>query len=296
MSGQAALLWLPAIAAPGYALAAMFLKRALSAGCGQAQVNLAANLMPALLFQTLWFWAGPVDWSHAWEPAAVVVAYFVGQIFAFRALRHGEVSVATPLLGTKVLFTAVFSAIVFGQALAARWWVGAAASTCGVILVTGATWRMLAPRLLRPDALYSVGAAAAFGLTDVLVQHWTRHLGVLVFVPIMFGLVGAVSVLVFVPREGGRILAMPRQGVVPLLVGSAILGIQGLGMATAIGLHDSATVVNIIYSSRAVWSVVLAWLLARTLGMDEAHDAGGVLMRRLAGSMLLFAAVIVVLL
>jgi len=164
-----------------------------------------------------------------------------------------------------------------------------------VILVTGATWRSLLPRLREADAMYSLGAAGAFALTDVLVQHWARAMGVAVFVPVMFGLIGVASLALFLPGEGRRIFALPLPALMPLLVGSGLLGGQALAIATALTLHRSATVVNIVYSSRAVWSVVLAWLLARWFGGEESRDAPAVLRRRLLGSLLLFAAVIAVL-
>jgi hypothetical protein len=160
------------------------------------------------------------------------------------------------------------------------------------MLVTGATWRTLAPRLLRPDALFAIGAAAAFGLTDVLVQHWTPALGVPAFVALMFGVTGILALAVFLPGFRGRI---PGEGLKPLGLGAILYSIQILGMAVALGLHESATAVNVVYGSRAVWSVVLAWMLARFLRMEEARDSREIMVRRLAGSLLVFGAVLAVL-
>ncbi len=290
---DSALLALPALSAVGYVVAMLLLKRALSAGVSQAQVNLAANLAPGLLFQVFWLGAGPVDWARLWMPATTAATFLLGQIFTFRALRAGEVSVATPLLGTKVLLTAVFSAGLFAQALPLRWWAGAVASTLGVILVTGATWRTLGARLGRPDARYSLAAAATFALTDVLVGRWAKAFDPAAFVPLMFGLVAVASFVVFPPARGT--LALPAGGRLALAGGSVVLGVQALGMFYALALHESATAVNVVYSSRAMWSVVLAWLLARALGGAERHDAPEVMRRRLLGSALIFAAVVVVL-
>lgn len=289
-----ALLALPAVAAVGYVVAMLFLKRAITAGCSQAQVNLAANLAPGLLFQAFWLHAAPIDWSRLWMPVVAATTFLCGQIFTFRALRAGEVSVATPLLGTKVIFTAAFSAVVFGQALAPQWWAGAVASTLGVILVTGATWRTLRARLLQPDALYSFAAAATFAFTDVLVGRWAKPFGPTGFVAVMFGLVAVASFFVFPP--GRRTLSAPPGAWVPLALGAVVLGLQALGMFFALAMHESATVVNVVYSSRAMWSVVLAWLLARWLQGEERRDPAATLRRRLLGSALIFAAVVVVLL
>ncbi len=292
MSRQALLLLLPAMSALLYVLAALFIKKAITAGCDQRHVNLCVNLLPAVIFQLLWLYSGPLDWTQAWKPAVAACTFFGGQVFTFLALRNGEVSVTTPVLGTKVVFTAMFSAIVFAQALELRWWLGALACSLGVVLVTGATWRTLAPRLLRRDALFATGAAITFGLTDVLVQHWERAVGIPAFVALMFGCTGILVLAVFLPGLRGGI---PAAGIKPLGAGAILYSLQILGMAVALGLHESATAVNIVYGSRAVWSVVLAWMLARFLQAEEARDAREVMVRRLAGSLLVFGAVLAVL-
>ena len=289
---QQALLVLPAASALLYVLAALFIKKAIGAGCGQGHVNLFVNLLPAVVFQLFWLAGGPIDWTQAWKPVVAACTFFVGQVFTFLALRNGEVSVTTPVLGTKVVFTAMFSAVIFAQALELRWWLGALACSLGVMLVTGSTWRTLAPRLLRLDALFAIGAALTFGLTDVLVQHWEHELGVPAFVALMFGATGILALAVFLPGLRGRI---PGAGLKPLGLGAALYSLQILGMAVALGLHESATAVNIVYGSRAVWSVVLAWMLAKIMGAEEAHDSREVMRRRLAGSLLIFGAVLAVL-
>jgi drug/metabolite transporter (DMT)-like permease len=291
VSGQT-LLFLPAAAALVYVLAALFIKQAITAGCRQAHVNVVVNVLPALVFQLLWLFAGPVDWTGAWKPAVCSVTFFLGQIFTFLALRSGEVSVTTPVLGTKVVFTAVFAAALLGQGLPWHWWLGAAACSLGVMLVTGASPRSLLPRLLRRDAFFALGAAGAFGLTDVLVQHWTPRFGLPAFIAILFGLTALLALTVFGRRAW---TPLPRGGLVPLGLGTFCYAVQILAMAIALGLHESATAVNIVYGSRAVWSVVLAWMLARFLQAEESHDSRAVLSRRLAGALLIFAAVVAVL-
>jgi drug/metabolite transporter (DMT)-like permease len=291
VSGQT-LLVLPAAAALVYVLAALFIKQAITAGCRQAHVNIVVNVLPGLAFQLLWLCAGPVDWGDVWKPAVCSVTFFLGQIFTFLALRNGEVSVTTPVLGTKVVFTAVFAAVLLGQGLPWHWWLGAAACSLGVMLVTGASPRSLLPRLLRRDAFFALGAAAAFGLTDVLVQQWASRFGLPAFLAMLFGLTATLALGVFGRRAW---TPLPRRGMAPLGLGTFCYALQILAMAVALGLHESATAVNIVYGSRAVWSVVLAWMLARFLQAEESHDSRAVLSRRLAGALLIFAAVVAVL-
>ncbi len=290
------ILALPAGSAALYVVAALLLKRAILAGARQSQVNLAVNVCAAVLFLPLGFFAKEVDWALWWMPVTAAVTFFFGQVFTFQALRHGDVSVATPLLGMKVLFIAVVSSTLFRESLELRWWIGAAASSLGVILVTGASWRTLVPRLFRADAVMSLAAAVSFAVTDVLVRQWAGRFGVAAFIPLMFAVVALLSVGVFVPRNGRRIVAVPVPARGFLFAGAVILSVQALGMALALSYYGNATAVNIVYSSRSVWSVVLAWMLGRYFAMHEEGAGPGVMRRRLLGSILLFAAVVLVLL
>lgn len=294
MGGDLFLL-LPVGSAVLYVVAALFIKRAIELGAGDRQVNVVANVAAAVIFQPVWLLAGEVAWDLVWMPLVAAGLFFLGQIFTFRALRHGDVSVATPLLGMKVLLVAVVSSVFFREVLELRWWMGAVASSLGVVLVTGATWRTLAPRLLQVDAVMALAAAAAFAVTDVLVQQWAPRFGIGGFLPLMFVVVAVLSVAVAAPRGGWGIFVVRREAAAVLVIGGVVLGIQALGMAVALANSGNATAVNIVYSSRAIWSVVLAWLLGRYFDVHGRSVSGAVMRGRLAGSILLFVAVVLVL-
>ena len=76
-----------------------------------------------------------------YKPLAAAVTFFVGQLFTFAALRKGDVSVATPLLGAKVIFVALLNSIVFGESVGLKWWMAAFICTAGIFLVTGSQKR-----------------------------------------------------------------------------------------------------------------------------------------------------------
>lgn len=294
--GSPAWLILPALSAFFYVVSAICIKRAIVAGAGQSAVNFAVNLLAALMFQPLWFMAGEANWELLWMPAIAAVTFSLGQIFTFVALRHGDVSLATPLLGVKVIFTVIFAALLFGEALSIKWWIAASAGTLGVIFVTGAKLRNLLPCLLRPDALAALTAAACFAVTDVFVQRWAPQFGVNAFIALMFGGVGFLSTIVFTVKDGIGVFAIPKRACIPLTVGGCILGVQALGMALAIAMYGNAAAVNIVYASRSIWSIVLAWALARLWTGYDASNEQGTLRGRLLGSLLLIAAMLFVLL
>jgi uncharacterized membrane protein len=93
-----------------YALATVVLKRALNHRVSPWLVAFVSNWTMTLLYLPLYFFGAsvgtPVQFGHA---ALAAVTFFVGQIFTFLALGRGDVSVATPLLGTKVIFVALLT-------------------------------------------------------------------------------------------------------------------------------------------------------------------------------------------
>src|ERR1700722_3248824 len=100
----------PLGSALGYGFAAIMLKRGTD-GAGPWRVNFLTNFVQAALFSLLWIFpvehpASLTNVSHAMLSGAI---FFIGQIFTFLAISRGDVSVATPVLGSKVIFVAFFS-------------------------------------------------------------------------------------------------------------------------------------------------------------------------------------------
>jgi drug/metabolite transporter (DMT)-like permease len=247
------------------------------------------------------FWAG-VDFPRllvqGYKPIVAAVTFFIGQLFTFAALRKGDVSVATPLLGAKVIFVAFLTSILFGEAIGMKWWVAALICTVGIFLVTGSQRRTGGwTRHSGTTATYSLIAAVAYALTDTVIQHWSVEVGVINFVAVMFSFTGVLTCALYVPAVGLRPLAVaPVRARKALLLGALLLALQNLVVTLAIRFSGDATAVNIVYSSRCVLSVILAWATARWLGSPEAGLPRNVLLLRLAGALLLAAAILMVLL
>ena len=79
-----------------------------------------------------------------------------------------------------------------------------------------------------------------------------------------------------------------------LAPGAALLGLQACGIAYAIIVFRSATTTNIVYNSRGVWSVLLVWTVGHWFDNAERAQGHGVMGRRLAGLLLLLAAIFLV--
>jgi drug/metabolite transporter (DMT)-like permease len=281
-----------------YTIGALCAKRALAGGATVWQVNFAASLAMSVLY--LPFWLG-ADWAmvltQGYKPVLAAAAFFTGQLFTFAALRKGDVSVVAVPFETKVIFVAFITSFLFGEAVGMKWWLAAAVCTCGIFLVTGSQRRTEGwTRHSGKTAAYSLTAAMAYALTDTLLQHWSVEVGVVSFVAVMFSFVGIFTCALYLPAVGWRKLVVsPAVARRALILGALLLGAQNLVMALAIRFSGDATAVNIVYSSRCVLSVVLAWATARWLGSREASLPRPVLLLRLAGALLLAGAILMVL-
>ena len=288
-------LFLPLGAGFGYACGAIAVKRAMGERVSGRLVNLVCNGVMALAFQCLWFFPGPsVPPALLPKPFLCGLLFFLGQVMTFRAIATGEVSVATPLLGTKVVLVALFSVLVIGKPLPGSWWTASLLASMGIILVSVSPGT---PRRRAAEAVaWSLGAAATFALTDVLVQKWVPEVGYGRFAPLMFGIMGVFSLVHLLPHrrsEGSG----PGWVVTPWLVaGALLLALQAFGMYSAIGLYGSAALTNILYGSRCLWSVLLVWMLGSFAGDTARHgQARWVMPVRFAGALLLVAAMALVL-
>lgn len=286
-------------AAVGYAVGAILIKVALGRGTGAAQVNLYCNLLMAVLMQSIWLFPfEPEWWRHAWKPVVCGATFYSGQYFTFVSLQKGQVSVTTPLLGSKVLFVVLFVSLAGGELLSLRWWLGAGLCSFGILLVSARKgfWREAGGHAAA--AMAALLAAASFGLTDALFQFWVAPVGLGAFAPVMFGSMALMSIL-HLRWQSGCLPPVPERGCRAVAwAGMALLAVQSCLVAIAIGTFHDAAGVNIIYGSRAVLGVLLAGLAARFLwktGSGELFSTA-LILRRLGGSILVFAAIVLILL
>lgn len=276
-----------------YAFGAILIKRAMQEGIGPWRTTFISNLAMGIMASLLLFldngeWQG---WWKLYQPLLASVTFLLGQIFTFLALSRGDVSVATPLMGTKILFVAVFSVLVLSIPISWALW-------CAAILAALAVFLLGAqmpndPRKIGVTILFSLCSAASFGFTDVLLQNWASDWGFALFVPLMF--IGfALFSFGFIPFFRGGFRTVPRRVWNWLIPGAVVLAAQSIGLAVVLGLIGRATEVNILYSTRGLWSVALVWLVGSWFGNYEGRLGPGVLIRRLAGAGLLLAAVVLV--
>ena len=226
-----------------------------------------------------------------WQPAIVGGLFLAGQLLTFLAVARGDVSVAAPVLGVKVLIVPAASWLFFGEELSARVWIAAAIAMIGIAFVQSRDVTVHRSRIVASVG-FAFLAACSMTAFDLLIQRWAPIWGAGYLLPITFAS-AAILALAFLPLAD-RPAELKRMHVIPLLaVGALFMSIQAIGMTVTLGLFGDATRVNIVYSLRGLWGVLLTWLLARHVTATTPGPSHRTMVMRLIGALLIAISVVI---
>lgn len=285
-----AFLLIPLACALLYVVSMLAMKRAGDFGVGVWRTAFCANWAAALLFLPLWFARGAaeVPWTAYWQPATVGLVFLVAQVCMFLAITRGDVSVAAPVMGLKVVLVALLASVLRVGEVPAAWWWGAGLSTLGVALLNAGGGP--GARRTGPTVALAGLCAVLFSLSDVLIQKWAPVWGPGRFLPPLFLLVGLFSFVLLAFARGG--LADIRAGAWRWVgLGAAANALVHFGISLTLGIWGHATAVNIVYSLRGLFSVLLVWWIGHWFTNPERHAGRRVLLTRLAGAAAMLGAV-----
>jgi len=274
---------LPLLSAVLYSLSAVCLRRAERMGVDTVAIMLVTNAVTAVGFAVYYPWgafpAAPAVW---WPVLAVALTFVAGQWFTLLAFTKGEVSVATPTLGTKVIMVAVLAAVFTDRPPGVLTWVAAGLMVVGLLLLVGRpkVQDAAAARAGVGLALLAAGAYAGF---DILVQGWSPKLGFGLLVPPGMALAAVLSL---------GLLPLAKRPPTPptpgrhrwLAPGVALMAAQAMVLVWAIGRHGDATSANVVYASRALWGVLLVAALGGVMRDREGMTGRAAVLRRLTGA------------
>ena len=285
-------LLLPAAAAVIYTVASLFFKRGYAEGAGTMQTFHVANFIAVPFFLPLFFVnPGHLPLLELWRPAIVSGLIYAGTLGTFAAIRRGDVSMVTPLLGTKVVFVAMAFVLVTGGALSSGLWIASVLAAAGIFVIGKAD---LQPgRAGGAAIMLCLVSAAFFGLTDVLIGQWAPHFGGTTFlaaVPVG----NAVFSLIHLTVSRRSIFPLPARARGPMLCGGVLLAAQAIAMGLTLTFCNDPAGINILYGTRGLWSIVLVWSLGAWFSNRERYTAGpAVMLSRLTGAALITAGVVI---
>jgi drug/metabolite transporter (DMT)-like permease len=281
-------LFFPLLASILFVIGLIFIKRAGACGIGPVTTLFAVNQCTMLAFLGLWFLGGTMQpWSMAWQPAIIAALFIMGLAFTFLAIERGDVSIAAPIFGVKVVFVALLLTQLSTERLPIAVWYAVILASLGIALIqwTG-TGR---PRHVIMTISSALAAAFSYALFDVLVQRWAPAWGAGRFLPIAFLFVGLFS-LAMVPWVQWRKMIAPsvRRNLFP---GAVLIALQAIGIILTIAMFGDAARINVVYALRGLWGVLIAWGVAKTFGGSEALLSPATMLTRSAGAALLTVAV-----
>ncbi len=281
---------LPLLAAVAFAIGSMVYKRAFQEGAGLAHVAVLNNVLLAILFLPLLaLETQPISWSNWHHPALTALAFAIGHLLSVTSLRIGDVTVATPLLGSKVIFVAAIGWVVFGTALSPFQWLAAGLATVGVIAMGLTDLRRSGKSGL--TTLTALGCALAFAFTDTMIQAWGGGFGVWSFLSLQFLALGGLS-LGLLPLFGVASLHAPRGAWRWIFAGVIFSALQAILITATIAIWKDAAGANVLYATRGLWSIALVWWAGHWVKNTERSTTGGrQMLARLAGAILILGGV-----
>ena len=273
----------------GFAFGSILLKRALDQGAGPLRIAFLNNMAAGALFLPgLLSLPQPVTWEELKWPLVSSVVYGAGQVLFFIAMRTGDVTVIAPALGSKVVFVAMFTVILGAGLMPGAWWAAACLAAAAIFLLGMSNWHDR--KRLVHTAVLTVSSAALYSLNDVLLQMHAPPIGASAYTAVMFAGV-AVESFLLLPFFRQPLRAIPRAAWSWTFWGCIICGAQSGGMAYTLGHYGGATAINVVYSTRGLWSILMVWFAGSWFGNHEQKAGTGVMGRRLVGALLLLGAV-----
>lgn len=293
MTPATIVIWLSLLASITYTFAVLCLKGATKWKVDPWRVAFICNTITALTFLPLLLLGGTIpSMALLWQPMVVGTLFLAGQVFTILALTIGDVSIATPMLGLKILLVAGLTFVLSGEQIGAELWAAATLATVAVALL-GGSGRGGAHNRIALTAIFSVAAASCLASFDVLVQLWSPAWGAGRFMPLMIAMAAILSLLL-IPRFEAPLRSIDPDARKWIFAGGILIGIQSTIFTTTIAIWGHAPLANVIYSSRGLWSVVLVWAIGHRFYATEQHLGRRVLATRLLGATLLSVAIFLV--
>ncbi len=285
-------LLLALIAAVAYSIASLINKQAIANGCGVLRVMVFTIWATALLLIPFALSnSDPLPWNLWHQPLIAAVCFSGGSLFFIWSLKVGDLSVVAPVSGVKPVMNALLIAGLLRSPIPLATW-GACALSALALLVLRTPNTTTHHSFLR-TAVITLMSSLFFALCDTCFQQWASGWGVFRFGAITFSIsaLASFSLIPFFSTPWKKISRSAKQHI---LIGAAICALPGLCMTYALGNYGHAAELNVVYNTRAIISILAVRFLGRFVGSTE-HTAGGtILLRRLAGAIILMGAIILI--
>jgi drug/metabolite transporter (DMT)-like permease len=277
-----------------YAIGGMGIKAAMRNGAGPIRSIFMTNVMYALCFAPFFFFSDefPPKLLELWKPLLTGLFLFLGQVLVVITIRIGDVTIQTPLMGIKILLVASLTALFGLQDLNSCIWGAALLSSIAIFILGASGFRNR--RKIALTALFAFFACLAFAIADILIQTWAPEYNRYNFAAIMNCCLPIYGLLL-IPFFREQPFDITFKAAKWLFFGTLMLGLQSVLFVIPIAFRGEATIVNILYSSRGLWSIVLVWLIGKHFDITESNLKPRIILQRFFGALLLVMSIYIIL-
>ena len=285
---------LPIIAAAMYCLSVMLVKAAARRReISGVSILVMNNLLAGLVFAPQIFLAGgvpPLD--IAWQPLLAGAFCAAGNIATFVCAERGEVSLMTPIMGVKILMVILLAHILISESLPSSI-ILAGIVCCAAVFLMGWQKNSLKSAGAKTTIALAFAACSFYAACDVLLQKFSPNFEKGQLLGLMCSAL-ALSIVPLLPRFF-REAARARSRALGLgFMSAALMTGEMFLMVLAITGSVGASLCNILYNTRGVMAVALVYICGAKFESVRELDRGAAA-RRLAGSLMILAAVAAVL-
>ncbi|MBR4596780.1 MAG: hypothetical protein IKO42_00045 [Opitutales bacterium] len=285
---------LPIIAAAMYCISVMLVKssakrRALSG----ASILVMNNLLAGLVFVPQIFLAGDMPGlGAAWQPMLAGAFCAAGNIATFICAERGEVSLMTPIMGVKILIVILLARILLNESLPSSTTL-AGAVCCAAVLLMGWRKNSLKSGSAKATIALALAACSFYAACDVLLQKFSPNFEKGQLLGLMCAAL-PLSIIPLMPRFFREIARARRSELAFGFLSAALMTGEMFLMVLAITGSVGASLCNILYNTRGVMAVALVYIGGAKFESVHELDRSAAA-RRLAGSLMILAAVSAVL-
>ncbi len=277
-----------------YAVCMVLIKESLRQGAGILRSTFILHWVMALVFLPLLIVNSTILPGGSFlAPIAVGLSVFLGQIFILWALKFGDPSVQTPVMGVKSTMVAIFVCFIGGGYIPLMGWLAGILSLVAIYFLSYAEGSTLLKKSNTWTIVLTFLGASFLGLGDVIMEKFAPSFGEIPFLVIAM-LSCAIASLALIPFFEGPLFAMSRPALGWVLGGSVLYGLEAIAFYIAISFYGQATAINVLYSSRGLWSIFVTWAMAYFFHYKPSPVSSAILLRRGIGTFLLFIAILLV--
>ena len=280
---------LPVVAALMYSYGSLYFKEAFEHGISVIHTFVVTSWIMGLVFVPLLFLeTSPIPKDLLYQPILCALLFFLGNWFTFAAIRRGDMSIVVPAMGMKAVCVAIGASLFFGKTINPGMWTATILAAVGIYIL-GRSDQTRTKGISIP-ILLTLLSSACFGVCDAAIQAWAPSYGSKGFMGATFLVIAGLSSL-FLRAAEHPLKNADRLGMRALLVGAFVIALQSILVAISVVSFDNATGVNVVYSSRGLWSVLFVWWIGHRFRSTEKHQDSRTFYTRLIGATIMMSAV-----